>query len=373
MPTARNVTRKAFQCGLYEAQDVFQDVDGIDLIHLEPAWGLRFKEKLQRRLLYRDVSRKLVDVNPGLQKVRVTRDYDLFVAVCQTYWDFLYLSAIEGWKDHCKTSVCWIDEMWASEIPLFKYWLHALNRFDYVFTGLKSSVEPLSRALGRPCHWLAPGVDTLRFSPYPDPPERVIDVYSMGRRREGVHRALLESARNDRLFYVHDTISGVNLEVCDHREHRDLIARTAQRSKYFTVWRGRYDEETGGQVSIGFRYFEGTAAGAVLIGEEPPVSEFREMFYWPDVVIPIESDGSDVIEVIRRLDREPERMDAASRANVVGALRHHDWAYRWKEMLRVVGYEASPKLTKREQRLQELAERVSHADSGGGTVRRLSR
>jgi hypothetical protein len=304
----------------------------------------------------------LVYLNPGLQKVRLTQEYDLFVAVCQTYWDFLHLSAIGGWKDHCRTSVCWIDEIWASEIPYFKYWLHALNRFDHIFIGLKGSVEPLSKVIDRPVHWLPGGVDTLRFSPYPNPPERSIDVYSMGRRREGVHKVLLESAKNDRLFYVHDTVSGVNLEICNHREHRELIARTAQRSKYFTVSRGRYDEETGGQVAIGYRYYEGTAAGTILLGEEPPSAEFKEMFGWPDVVVPIEMDGSNVIETIRQLDREPERMNAARKANVTGALMRHDWSYRWKEMLRIIGHEPSPKLEQREQRLQELAASANEAN-----------
>src|SRR5580704_14849528 len=129
MPTARRFKKHAFQCGHYEAQDVLQEVDNVDLIYLEPVRGYEFRENLQRRLLYRDVTRKLIFQNPGLRKVRLTREYDLFIALCQNYHDFLSINAIEGWKDQCKTSVVWIDEMWAASIPDFKYWLHALKRF----------------------------------------------------------------------------------------------------------------------------------------------------------------------------------------------------------------------------------------------------
>src|ERR1700690_3465357 len=154
MPTARNFTKRVFQCGFYEAQDILQEVADVDLICLEPKPGFRFTEKLQRRLLYRDISKKLIYANPGLRTVKLTGEYDLFVSHCQTYWDFLYINAIDGWKDHCKTSICWIDELWASAIPLYKYWIHALSRFDYVFIGYKGTVEPLSETINKQCHWL---------------------------------------------------------------------------------------------------------------------------------------------------------------------------------------------------------------------------
>src|SRR5262249_49847774 len=155
-----------------------------------------------RRLLYKDISRRLIFANPGIRRFGLTKDYELFVAVCQNYWDLLYLNAIDGWKDHCKTSVCLVDEIWVSAIPDYKYWLHVLERFDPVFVGYHASAEPLSKAVGRQCRWLPGGVDTKRFSPYPHAPERVIDVYSIGRRWEGIHQALLQRASKKDIFYI---------------------------------------------------------------------------------------------------------------------------------------------------------------------------
>lgn len=179
MPTCRNFTRRAFRCGLYEAQDVLVDIDNVDLICLEQGWGGRVDQSWLRLPLYHDISRKLMFVNPGLQRVRLTREYDLFVAVCQDYTDLPYINAIDGWRKHCKSSVCLIDEMWAAMIPGYKYWLHALDQFDYIFVGCKGSVATLSEAINRPCHWLPGAANMLRFSPYPNPPARVIDVYSV--------------------------------------------------------------------------------------------------------------------------------------------------------------------------------------------------
>jgi hypothetical protein len=358
MPTARGFKKKAFYCAQYEAQDILLDVDDVDLIHLEPGRGYKFKEAWQRRLLFRDVTKKLIFANPGLHKVRLTQEYDLFLVMCQMEHDFLNISAIEGWQDHCRTSVCWIQEMWAARIPLCKYWIHSLRRFDHVFVSARGSVAALSEAIGRPCQWLPDAVDTLRFTPYPNPPERVIDVYSIGRRREEIHRALLQATGRRGIFYVYDTFEGSMSDVRNYREHRDFLSNMAKRSRFFVVAPAKagIPGETGDQVEIGARYYEGASAGAVMIGQAPECEAFRELFPWQDAVICLQDDGSDVIKVLSSFEAEPERISAISRRNAVEALLRHDWVYRWKQILRVAGIEPSPRMKLREQRLRDLAE-----------------
>lgn len=108
MPTWRNFTKRAYQCGLYEAQDVLVENDDVDLLHLDMSWGAWFKENTLRRPIYHDVSKKLIYANPGLKKVRLNADYDAFVVVCDLWTDIPYINAIERWRDHCKISICWI-------------------------------------------------------------------------------------------------------------------------------------------------------------------------------------------------------------------------------------------------------------------------
>jgi len=358
LPTGRNFKKKAFQCGHYEAQDVLCEADDVDLIHLEPVRGYEFRERWQRRLLYRDVTKRLISCNPGLGKVRLNRDYDLFLALCQIHHDLLNVNAIEGWKDHCRTSVCWIDEMWAALIPRYKYWIHWLNQFDHVFVGCRGTVDALSNAIERPCHWLPGGVDTLRFTPYPDPPARVVDVYSIGRRWEDIHKTLLQAAERREVFYIYDTFQASLTDVYDHQQHRDYFANVAKRSRYFMVAPGKIDaaDETRGQIEVGFRYYEGAAAGTVMIGQAPNCASFGELFPWPDAVIQIRPDGSDVMEILAGLASEPERVAEISRRNAAESLLRHDWIYRWKEIFRVAGIAPSPGMMARERRLKELAD-----------------
>jgi hypothetical protein len=359
MPSSRNLTKKAFQSGVYEAQDVLQEMDDVDMVCLTPGPGFRFRSAWQRRLLFRDSAKFLISFNPGLEEVRLTRDYDLFVAVCQNHWDLAYLNAIRGWKDHTKVSVLWIDEMWAAQIPQYKNWFPAIRQFDHIFVGCRGSVEALSKALDRPCHWLPAATDTLRFSPYANSPAaRVIDVYSIGRRYGGMHDALCCEAQQGKIFYIYDTFAGADAELYDTKQHRNLYANMAKRSRYFVVAPAKMNNpsDTQGQIEFGSRYYEGAAAGCVLIGKRPDSEAFSEMFPGPDSVISVQPDGSDIVEILARLNSEPERIAEISRRNSVQSLLKHDWVRRWKEIFDAAGMEPSPRMLARECRLKELAD-----------------
>ena len=360
MPTFSAFARNAFRTVFHEAQDVLIGCDDVEMIHLEPSSGFAFKEKWLMELVYRDVSRRLVFLNPGLRPVRLKRDYDLFMLVCPWWQDVWYANAIQGWWDHCRTSVCWIDELWAYDLPQLRHWLPVLSRFDHVIVGISGSSKALCDAIGRVCYEMNPGVDAIRFSPYPNPPARVIDVYSIGRRLDGIHRTLLNVAARKEMFYVHDTLQTGDSQAPDHREHRDMYANMAKRSRFFMVAPGKVNipKQTQGQVALGPRYFEGAAAGAVLVGQVPDCEAFHRHFDWPQAVIEVQPDGSDVAEVISRLSAEPERLRAISCRNAEESLRRHDWVYRWREILSIAGLKPTPAMEAREKRLQELAELV---------------
>jgi spore maturation protein CgeB len=357
LPTWRGFKRMAFHGALYEAEDVLAAVDDVEMLPLEPRAGLAVRERLQRRLLWHDLSRRLIHLNPGLRPVRLTRDYDLFLAICQNWWDVLYLSAIPGWKDHCRTSICYIDELWAKFVPDFRYWIHVLERFDHVVVGLEGTVTALAGAIGRPCHFVPGAVDAIRFSPYPEPAARVIDVYSIGRKYPGVHEALLGVAARQNLFYVYDTSSEAANGLVDHRQHRALLASMAKRSRCFMVGPAKMGvpQDTHGQIELGYRYFEGAAAGAVMIGQAPDCRSFRDLFGWPDAVVTLQEDGSDTEEVLTRLAKEPDRFEDISRRNASEALLRHDWVYRWRQILQIAGLTPRPALEAREACLRELA------------------
>ena len=357
MPSWRKFRKLAYQGGLYEAQDVFAEVDDVDLICPTPGRGFQYREPFQKWLMWRDLSRKLASVNPGLQPVKLDRDYEVFVAVCQSWWDIFFINAIKDWRKRCKITICVIDELWVTAIPEYKYWLHAFENFDHVFLGFRETVPALEKAIGRKCHWLPGAVDALRFTPYPNPPKRVVDIYSMGRRWEGIHRVALEAARKNEIFYMYDTTPGSTTQPLDHQQHRTLIANIAKRSSFFVVGPAKLglENETQGQLEIGYRFFEGAAAGAAMIGQAPDCESFKELFDWDNAVIQLEVDGSNLSRVISMLWDNSERLAVMGRRNAREALLRHDWAYRWRRILEVAGVKPSRALAEREQRLRDLA------------------
>ena len=358
MPSWRSFKKYAFQGCLYEAQDVLLGVDDVEMICPEPGRIFHLKEGLQRRLVWRDVSKTLAYVNPGLRPVHLRKEYDLFVAICQNWWDILYLNAIKGWKDRCKVSVCWFDELWAAWIPEYRHWLHVFEKFDHVVLGLEGSVSALERALGRRCHWVPMAVDAVRFTPYPSPPKRVVDVYSLGRRWDGIHRSLLDLAAHDGLFYIYDTFPGSMAHPPDHRQHRELLANIAKRCRFFVVGPAKLGvtEDMQGQAEVGYRFFEGCMAGSVMIGQAPECPSFRELFGWPDAVIPLQTDGSDVSDTLSRLQNQPDRLNEIGWRNAREALLRHDWVYRWRRILEIAGLTPTAAMEERERKLRALAE-----------------
>jgi hypothetical protein len=358
MVTLDAFRRQAFRGSFSEGQDVLMECADVDVIRLQPSWGFETRENWQRRLSAKDLSGTIARINPGLRKIRIKKDYDLFIFCCPVSLDAMYVNAVEGWQDRCKISVCWINELWANRVPDYKNWLPSLNRFDHLFLGLSGSVDPVSQVTRRICHFVPAGVDALRFSPYPTPVIRAVDVYSIGRRSPGVHEALLKLAANKGRFYIHDTLQYGDSSAPDFRQHRELYANIAKRSKFFVVAPAKVDlkEHTRGQIEVATRYFEGAAAGTVMIGQAPNCESFRQLFDWADAVVEIHSDGSNVDQVISELAADPVKLSQMSRKNSSEALRRHDWVYRWEEILSVAGIELTHSMQSRKRRLHDLAE-----------------
>jgi hypothetical protein len=268
------------------------------------------------------------------------------------------VNAVSNVRDVCRTSVCLLDELWITEIVKHKYFLQLLAKFDVIMLYYSQTVKPLSERLRSRCIFFPPGVDAILFCPYPDPPKRVIDVYSMGRRSESTHKRLLEMARKGGLFYLHDSIDGG--QAINAKEHRTLLASVAKRSRYFIVNPGKFNEpeKRGNQIEVSNRYFEGSASGSIMIGERPENDAFEKLFDWPEAVAQIGYGSCDIETVIKGLDGNPERQDRIRRTGVVQALMRHDWVYRWEAVLRTAGLEPMQGVLERKDRLTKLAEVV---------------
>jgi Glycosyl transferases group 1 len=362
--TARGLSHQVFMTAGYEAEDILLEIDDAELIYLRPRRGYGFRQRTHARLVWHDFTKSLVFANAAFEPVKLTKEYDLLVAYLPNKIEhLLHFAAVRGWKDYCRTSVCWIDEIYASDIPSIKYWLPALTQIDHIVVGYSGSVTALAQAIKRPCHWIPSGVDAIRFTPSSRFADKIIDIYSMGRRAERLHRALLDLAAKNGMFYVYDTVETSSANVYDYKQHRDMLANIMKRTRYFTVApaKGRGVEAAGNQSELGYRYYEGSAAGTIMLGPSPRCEAFETMFNWQDAVVEINANGSDVAKVISILVDQPERLIEVSRRNTVQALLRHDWAYRWKKILEIANVEPAPQLQIRENRLKQLAERAGNA------------
>ena len=360
MLTARGVANNAFRCAFYEAQDVLADVADVEFIYLKPKKAYKTRLSIQQSIISHDVSGKMISVNVAFQPVELTKEYDLIVFYLPIWTDLLQVSAIKQWKKHCKVSICWLDELWAANLTRLSSYLSVLNEFDHIVLGMHGTVKAASDILKRTCHWVPGAIDAIRFNPYPAMPNRVIDIFSIGRIWDDVHRAFMRQVAQKNLFYVYDTFLASDTQVKDHKKHREMFAEMVKRSRFFFVAPARMDQDwiINGQIEFGLRYFEAAAAGAVMIGQAPDCESFKLMFDWPDVVMDMQSDGSNVSDVLHLLESQPERLQVISRRNVAEVLLRHDWVYRWEKIFTIAGYDASPGMVERKNRLKAMAEQI---------------
>jgi len=350
-------------CLPYEFEDVVAEVTGADRVEPENYRGLEFSRRVYKLGRLATRSRRLASaMAPRLEVRRLTRDYDLFLPVFNNPFELFALLAVPDWRKRCRVAACFVSEMWADDIP--EYLLELLADFDHLFLGVRHPTEEVARIVGRPCTYLPLGADVLRFAPYPNPPPRAIDVCNIGRRSRVTHAALVRLARDRRIFYYYDTVraSGqggkqMTFSVGNASEHRLLLASLLQRSRYYLANRARVNEPeiSEGKEEISSRFYEGAAAGAVMVGEPPSSDEFRRQFDWTDAVIRLPFDSPDVGEILDAIDADPRRIERIRRENVHHAALRHDWVHRLHTIFDTLGVQPTEAMLAREERLRSLA------------------
>jgi hypothetical protein len=360
----RRIADLVAYCAQYEFEDVIAELTGADRAEVDDERSLELSRrtyKLLRRVTgSRDLARALA---PSASTVHLERDYELFLPVFNHTHELYALRALPDWRARSRVAACFITEVWAHLLP--GYLLELLSEFDHIYIGTRHCVEDVARITGRPCTYLPQGADVLRFSPWPNQPARAIDVCNIGRRSPITHTALVDLAATRRIFYYFDTFAGGSgrdqkqrtFRVADPRQHRLLLASLLQRSRYFIANRSRVNEpeRTGGREEIAGRFYEGAAAGTVMLGEPPNVEQFRNQFGWPDAVIRVPFDCPDIGRVLGELDADPGRLARIRHENARQAALQHDWIHRLEIVFKTAGLDPTPAMRERRRRLEELA------------------
>lgn len=361
----RGMNRSVGRAGFYEFEDVVKEIDDVDV--LAPAARARTFAPLTRKLLHQLQSKGGIEVRRSdeMETCSVEKEYKLLFVLLPlwTGGPLRALQHVRHWRKRCRFAVCWVSEIWKSRLLGIREneGVRKLRTFDLVLVGQAGSVDPMSRLLKRPCIQRHDGIDALRFCPYPNPPERYIDVYNMGRRAPQTHEALLAWAQREGRHYLFDTLTGQGLR--DYAEHRWVLANLLKRTKFFVVNRAHVDNPqiTGGQHELGLRFFEGAAAGTIMIGEPPTgCAPFERLFNWQGALTRESFGSKQFPERIQALERDPEHLERVRQQNVRQSLLRFDWSYAWREILKRAGLAPLPGLQIRETELQRRAELIGN-------------
>ena len=348
----------------YEFEDTFAAVTGAQRIDATDRPALEFSRRAYKLARLASGSARLarrLAPNPR-SKVVLERDFELFFPVFSHTFELYSLAMIPNWRQRCRKAACFITEVWSDMLP--EYLLELLSTFDHVFLGHRHCVQDVARITGRPCTYLPLAVDVPRFTPASLDPPRPIHVCNIGRRSPVTHQALLEEAERQKSFYYYDTVaaSGGDLKqrtfrVDNPHEHRGMLATILKHSCYYIANRGYINkpEFTAGRDEISARFYEGAAAGTVMIGEAPLTEEFKRQFDWPDAVIHMPFDSPDIGRILAELDGDPERLRAVRRNNVREAALRHDWLHRIQVVFDSLGLTPTEKMHTRAQQLDQIA------------------
>lgn len=357
--SSRGFNSAAASCGCYEFEDLVCDFDDADLfapVNTHDLW-----RKMYRLAKYIGRSDRLAaKITPYPKEFIIEHEYELLLVIVHNAWDLQLINSIQGWQTKCRHVACLITEIHSTELNNWRLLQEPFKNFDLVFACTYLCNAQLSRAIDRPVVYLPGGADALKFCPYPNPPERGIDVIALGRRSPVIHQSLLEHAQNSNFFYYYDTVKKQALEIDIPSEHRMMLISIMQRSRFSINYFAKFNEPvlTKNSQEIGFRFFEGAAAGTIMLGLPPANEMFPQYFDWEDVVIAVDPDDPDIVATIAKLDSQPEKLARIRRQNVVNSLLKHDWVYRWQKILATFNLTPTPAILDRQQRLQQLAQEI---------------
>ncbi len=361
----RAIHDRVWHCLQFEWEDLIGEWESVDTYL--PAHSFKLSRKLYTLAHYATYSKRLSRIlTPHSDSCSLKQKYDLFFIVCTDIFELIAITSIKNWRTKCRNAVCYLNECWGEEwLKGREFLLHPLKEFDHIFLATQSSVEIVAKITGRPCTYLPLGVDAIKFAPFPVALERSIDIWNLGRRSPVTHQALLKLAEQKQLLYYFDTVK--NGDVPDCREHRLLVSNLLKRCSFFIANHAKADEvhKTRGNMELGARYFEGAAAGTVMLGKPPDAELFLKHFNWPDAIIPIPYDALDIADTIVDLATQPKRLARIRRDNIVNSLLRHDWVYRWRRVLEAVGLEVTPQMLLRESLLRDIAEKLNERQLNG--------
>ena len=202
------------------------------------------------------------------------------------------------------------------------------------------------------------GIDAEMWNPYTGTPKpRDIDVCAIGNMDPETHASLWEWSETTGRYYSFTTTGAANLAV-PHRIHRQNLAQTLQRSKFFFTFMAKrvVTSQRSTQEEFGPRYYEGAGAGAIQVGDAVKTNPaYLEHMDWEGAVIDVPYTSADMPALLEDIEKNADWLEEVRRRNVANCLTRHDHLNRWDMVLQATGFDETPTAAARRARLKEQA------------------
>ena len=351
---------------IYEFEHAIAGLEGADVIEIDDHDGSWYMKLAQRvNTAVRLATRGRIGHRgpiPWPADGRVERDYELTLLMTDTVFNMRYLNLVRHARERSRRVLMYVPEVWPEVFESARLGRQNFSLVDHFFIGTVSSVERLANVSGRGVTALPASVSTLRFLPTLRWRERPVDLAWPGRRLEPMHTDLMRLTGKPGWLYYYDGFSGAWAE--DPIVQRDWLAGLMMRTRFAIGHHARagQPELHRGNLQVPGRFFEGAAAGAVLVGSPPDSTDWQSCGAWPDAIIPMALEHPGADRLLLDLAADIPRMEAASRRNVIESLRRNDCAHRWAKMLDTVGAERGHALERHLALLEERAQALERFD-----------
>jgi hypothetical protein len=243
-----------------------------------------------------------------------------------------------------------------------------LPKLDHLFVITPSLAQEVERIHSVKTSFLPLAANTFSLPEYQS--QRSIDILGYGRINQQVHKQLqkFNEAGSQRL-YLYSTFAGA--EVYDVRDHLALLNRLLGRSKISLCFEASYLQRFKGRSPLLYRWFEGWAAGCVIVGKKPVDKGIEALMGWQDSTLGIPDDLEDLIPFVESLLQDEPRLQEISWRNYVECRLRHDWRYRLRHMFEKLNLPLPAQLIEQIEQLQRYKQHQQGCSQFDSIIREI--
>jgi Glycosyl transferases group 1 len=271
-----------------------------------------------------------------------TQSADLFVTASSLSQPVGLLMEIRNWRRPFRRVFGYIFDPFVAEgltTPTeFRRRISRFHRtvrqFDQLFVPGRLAVKQFADYYRVPVAYLPIAADVRQFGSMQS--NRPITVNAYGRQHPGHVEALSVAYNtNHSSRSLHHTSQFVMRDILHRRQYRTHFWKILTMSCITLAYDLKLvdpDERRLPFSIVAQRWFEGLAAGCVVVGYRPRCPEADEILTWKDATLECPEDPGKFLQFIDDLLSDPSRLETIRISNFTNMLHAHDWGYRIVEM-----------------------------------------